>query len=168
VESRFGSLHLADVLFQVAALQGYLLRNKSRPKEAVEEVAEWVIKEREMREKLKKEKEEREAKEKKEREEKERKEREEKAAKDKEDREKLAKLEAKLKQRAAPVVIGASTATSSTTSLTTDGSGTSTGADDDTEETTASEGEADKKDEKWVSVTSASTPAKTATTPAAS
>jgi chaperone BCS1 len=26
---------------QVAAIQGYLLRNKTRPKEAVEEVAEW-------------------------------------------------------------------------------------------------------------------------------
>jgi chaperone BCS1 len=32
---------LADQLVQVAALQGYLLRNKTRPKEAVEEVAEW-------------------------------------------------------------------------------------------------------------------------------
>ncbi|KAF9777253.1 P-loop containing nucleoside triphosphate hydrolase protein [Thelephora terrestris] len=37
----------------VAAIQGYLLKNKTRPKEAVEEVAEWVVKEREMREKLK-------------------------------------------------------------------------------------------------------------------
>ncbi|KAI0640692.1 hypothetical protein C8Q79DRAFT_921176 [Trametes meyenii] len=50
----------------VAALQGYLLRNKTRPRECVDEVAAWVISEREMREKLKKEKEEREAKEKKE------------------------------------------------------------------------------------------------------
>ncbi|KAF9647688.1 P-loop containing nucleoside triphosphate hydrolase protein [Thelephora ganbajun] len=66
----------------VAALQGYLLRNKTRPKEAVEEVAEWVIKEREMREKLKKEKEEREAKERKELQERERKEREEKTVKE--------------------------------------------------------------------------------------
>ncbi|OSD04934.1 P-loop containing nucleoside triphosphate hydrolase protein [Trametes coccinea BRFM310] len=54
----------------VAALQGYLLRNKTRPRECVDEVAAWVISEREMREKLKKEKEEREAKEKKEAEEK--------------------------------------------------------------------------------------------------
>ncbi|KAI0364549.1 P-loop containing nucleoside triphosphate hydrolase protein [Pilatotrama ljubarskyi] len=54
----------------VAALQGYLLRNKTRPRECVDEVAAWVVSEREMREKLKKEKEEREAKEKKEAEEK--------------------------------------------------------------------------------------------------
>ncbi|KIK99120.1 hypothetical protein PAXRUDRAFT_30706 [Paxillus rubicundulus Ve08.2h10] len=40
----------------VAALQGYLLKNKVRPKECVEEVAEWIIQERETREKLKKEK----------------------------------------------------------------------------------------------------------------
>ncbi|KAH9893601.1 hypothetical protein C8Q73DRAFT_746284 [Cubamyces lactineus] len=42
----------------VAALQGYLLRNKTRPRECVDEVAAWVVSEREMREKLKKEKEE--------------------------------------------------------------------------------------------------------------
>ncbi|KAF8643026.1 hypothetical protein AX16_009270 [Volvariella volvacea WC 439] len=41
----------------VAALQGYLLKNKTRPKECVKEVAEWVIQERETREKLKAEKE---------------------------------------------------------------------------------------------------------------
>ncbi|KAI0730442.1 P-loop containing nucleoside triphosphate hydrolase protein [Earliella scabrosa] len=60
----------------VASLQGYLLRNKTRPRECVDEVAAWcvVVSEREMREKLKKEKEEREAKEKKEAEEKARKE----------------------------------------------------------------------------------------------
>lgn len=40
----------------VAALQGYLLKNKTRPRQCVEEVAEWVIQERETREKLKKEK----------------------------------------------------------------------------------------------------------------
>ncbi|KAI6023352.1 P-loop containing nucleoside triphosphate hydrolase protein [Pisolithus marmoratus] len=50
----------------VASLQGYLLKNKLRPQECVDEVAEWVIQEREMREKLKREKAEREAKEKKE------------------------------------------------------------------------------------------------------
>ncbi|KAI0765614.1 P-loop containing nucleoside triphosphate hydrolase protein [Trametes elegans] len=42
----------------VAALQGYLLRNKTRPRECVDEVAAWVVSEREMRAKLKKEKEE--------------------------------------------------------------------------------------------------------------
>ncbi|KAH9832493.1 P-loop containing nucleoside triphosphate hydrolase protein [Rhodofomes roseus] len=50
----------------VAALQGYLLRNKTRPRECVDEVAAWIVQERETRAKLKKEKEEREAKEKKE------------------------------------------------------------------------------------------------------
>jgi len=38
---------LVDELVQVSALHGYLLRNKTRPKEAVEEVAERVVKERE-------------------------------------------------------------------------------------------------------------------------
>ncbi|KAG6334898.1 hypothetical protein ID866_4192 [Astraeus odoratus] len=71
----------------VAALQGYLLKNKLRPRECVDEVSEWVIQEREMREKLKKEKAEREAKEKKEAEEKERKEKEEKLAKELEEKE---------------------------------------------------------------------------------
>ncbi|KAI0653581.1 hypothetical protein C8Q70DRAFT_599291 [Cubamyces menziesii] len=66
----------------VAALQGYLLRNKTRPRECVDEVAAWVVSEREMREKLKKEKEEREAKEKKEAEEKAKKEKEEAEAKE--------------------------------------------------------------------------------------
>jgi chaperone BCS1 len=40
----------------VASLQGYLLKNKTRPSQCVDEVAEWVIQERETREKLKKEK----------------------------------------------------------------------------------------------------------------
>jgi len=69
--------------------------------------------------------------------------------------------EAKLKPRLAPVMIGASTATSSTTSLATANSTTSTGAEADTEETTASEGETDKKDEKWVAVPSEQIPAMT-------
>ena len=43
-------------MLQVAALQGYLLKNKTRPRECVDEVAEWVVQERETREKLKKEK----------------------------------------------------------------------------------------------------------------
>lgn len=68
----------------VAALQGYLLKNKTRPRECVDEVADWVVKERETRAKLKKEKEEREAKEKKENEESEAKEKKEAAEKKKE------------------------------------------------------------------------------------
>lgn len=47
---------MLTVTVQVASLQGYLLKNKTRPRECVEEVAEWVIQERETREKLKKEK----------------------------------------------------------------------------------------------------------------
>ncbi|KAG8949971.1 hypothetical protein FRC04_008050 [Tulasnella sp. 424] len=79
----------------VASLQGYLLKNKTRPRECVKEVAEWVIKERETRAKLKKEKEEREAKEKAEREEKEAKAAQEKAEKEaKETEAKAATLEA--------------------------------------------------------------------------
>jgi len=79
----------------VAALQGYLLKNKVRPRESVDEVSDWIIQERETREKLKKEKAEREAKEKKEAEEKERKEKEEKVAKEQEEKELREKLERK-------------------------------------------------------------------------
>ncbi|KAI9508031.1 hypothetical protein F5148DRAFT_1284490 [Russula earlei] len=69
---------IPDEGFSVAALQGYLLKNKSRPEAAAEGAAAWVIAERELREKLKKE---REAKERElEKEEKEREEEENKAA----------------------------------------------------------------------------------------
>ncbi|KAI6157900.1 hypothetical protein BKA82DRAFT_258241 [Pisolithus tinctorius] len=50
--------------FSVAALQGYLLRNKSQPEAAATGAAAWVISERELRERLSKEKEARELKEK--------------------------------------------------------------------------------------------------------
>ncbi|KAF8240218.1 P-loop containing nucleoside triphosphate hydrolase protein [Tricholoma matsutake] len=70
---RFAAAIPEDEL-SVAGLQGYLLKNKTRPRECVDEVHEWIIQERETREKLKKEKAEREAKEKKETEEKEKKE----------------------------------------------------------------------------------------------
>ncbi|KAG8214091.1 hypothetical protein J3R82DRAFT_10849 [Butyriboletus roseoflavus] len=59
---------IPDDEFSVAALQGYLLRNKSQPETAAEGAAAWVVSEREMRERLKKEKEAREFKEKLERE----------------------------------------------------------------------------------------------------
>jgi len=69
---------IPDEGFSVAALQGYLLKNKSRPEAAAEGAAAWVISERALREKLKKE---REAKERElEKEEKEREEEESKAA----------------------------------------------------------------------------------------
>ncbi|KAJ8488643.1 hypothetical protein ONZ51_g3441 [Trametes cubensis] len=54
--------------FSVAALQGYLLKNKSRPEAAAQEAAAWVESERALRERLKKEREARELKEKLERE----------------------------------------------------------------------------------------------------
>ncbi|CEL60736.1 putative mitochondrial chaperone BCS1-A OS=Dictyostelium discoideum GN=bcs1la PE=3 SV=1 [Rhizoctonia solani AG-1 IB] len=70
--------------FSVASLQGYLLKNKTRPQAAADEAAAWVISERELKARLQREKEEREAKERadrekrrREREEKERREREE-------------------------------------------------------------------------------------------
>ncbi|KAF8236087.1 hypothetical protein L208DRAFT_1457749 [Tricholoma matsutake] len=50
--------------FSVAALQGYLLKNKSKPEEAANSVDLWVVNEREMRERLKQEKDEKEEKEK--------------------------------------------------------------------------------------------------------
>ncbi|KAF8513009.1 P-loop containing nucleoside triphosphate hydrolase protein [Hysterangium stoloniferum] len=54
---RFGEAIPEDEL-SVASLQGYLLKNKTRPRECVDEVSDWIIKERETRAKLKKEKEE--------------------------------------------------------------------------------------------------------------
>jgi mitochondrial chaperone BCS1 len=65
----------------VASLQGYLLKNKTRPRECVDEVAAWIVQERETKEKLKREKAEKEAKEKKEAEDK-KKEEEQKEAKE--------------------------------------------------------------------------------------
>ncbi|KAF7356935.1 putative mitochondrial chaperone BCS1-B [Mycena venus] len=108
---RFAAAIPEDEL-SVAALQGYLLKNKTRPRECVDEVDEWVIEQRETREKLAKEKAEKEAKEKKEAEEKEKKEKEEKEAKEarsvtalckeeKEAKEKLERKEARLKAKKA-------------------------------------------------------------------
>jgi mitochondrial chaperone BCS1 len=90
--------------FSVAALQGYLLKNKSRPEAAALDAGKWVIAERELREKLAREKEERERKareererRRREREERERKEKEEKERKEKEEKE---KTEAETKEKA--------------------------------------------------------------------
>jgi len=49
--------------FSVAALQGWLLKNKTRPESAANDAAEWVKSEREMKERLAREREERERKE---------------------------------------------------------------------------------------------------------
>ncbi|CAL1706131.1 unnamed protein product [Somion occarium] len=59
---------IPDEEFSVAALQGYLLKNKSRPEEAAAGAAAWVVSEREMKERMRKEREARELKEKIERE----------------------------------------------------------------------------------------------------
>ncbi|KAL5532989.1 hypothetical protein ACEPAF_4763 [Sanghuangporus sanghuang] len=93
--------------FSVAALQGYLLKNKSRPETAAEGAKAWVQSERDLRERLQREREAREIKEKLEKEqrrkeirsrrerearekvEKERKEKEEREKKEKEEREKV-------------------------------------------------------------------------------
>ncbi|KAF8909263.1 P-loop containing nucleoside triphosphate hydrolase protein [Gymnopilus junonius] len=170
----------------VAALQGYLLKNKTRPRECVEEVAEWIIQERETREKLKKEKAEREAKEKKEAEEAAKKEKEEKEAKEKEEKEAKEKLErkerAKAKKLRETTSKTAQTTTASekedkeeatsesTSSSSSSESETSNGADADTEESVTSEEETEKtkeegasKKEKWVAVKSTSTTSATAT-----
>ncbi|KAF5374014.1 hypothetical protein D9615_009926 [Tricholomella constricta] len=155
----------------VASLQGYLLKNKTRPCECVEEVDVWIIQERETREKLKKEKAEREAKEKKEKEEKEAKEKEEKEAK-----EKLERKEARAKAKKQPLKEAAAkeaaksdsfttaetTPTETTPATTVDNSSTtesssassssseseSTGVDADTEESVTSEDEAEKEEGK--------------------
>ncbi|PPQ68394.1 hypothetical protein CVT25_007932 [Psilocybe cyanescens] len=165
----------------VAGLQGYLLKNKTRPRECVDEVGEWIIQERETREKLKKEKAEREAKEKKEAEEAAKKEKEEKEAKEKEEKEAKEKLERKERAKAkklretAKSDSSAATSTSSTesaaaattteegtseatSSASSSESETSAGVDADTEESVTSEEEGDKtteddgKKEKWVAV----------------
>jgi len=163
---RFAAAIPEDEL-SVAGLQGYLLKNKTRPRECVDEVPEWVIQERETREKLKKEKAEREAKEKKEAEEKDKKEKEEKEAKAKEEKEakeKTERKEARLKAKKAlrekaesSVAATSSTATEvppptpSATSSSTESSvssseaESSTGVDADTEESVTSEDEATDK-----------------------
>ncbi|KAG6889760.1 hypothetical protein C0995_014687 [Termitomyces sp. Mi166 len=160
---RFAAAIPEDEL-SVAALQGYLLKNKTRPRECVDEVEEWIIQERETREKLKKEKAEREAKEKKEAEEKEKKEKEEKEAKEKEQKELKEKLErkearAKAKKAAAKEVAKSSSSTVTTSSTptetaspaeetTTESSASSesegTGVDADTEESITSDDDAEK------------------------
>ncbi|CDO69710.1 hypothetical protein BN946_scf184851.g98 [Trametes cinnabarina] len=167
---RFGDA-IPENELSVAALQGYLLKNKTRPRECVDEVAAWVVSERETREKMKKEKEEREAKEKKEAEEKAKKEKEEKATK-----EKAEKKEARVKAKrnalreaskasaaASPTESGSSTAIEGNSSdsapetpadsltLSSSEAGTSasesenaSGGDADTEESVTSEEESDK------------------------
>ncbi|CCM01274.1 uncharacterized protein FIBRA_03323 [Fibroporia radiculosa] len=160
----------------VASLQGYLLRNKTRPQECVDEVADWVIQERETRAKLKKEKEEREAKEKKEAEEKAKKEKEseskEKAAADSAEKSSKKESRTKTKKSSRSESKSASTtdasqasdAASSDSTSTSESESSSGGAEADTEESVTSEEEAEQpeksdkavettdRQEKWVAV----------------
>ncbi|KAG5731902.1 hypothetical protein E4T56_gene20607 [Termitomyces sp. T112] len=173
----------------VAALQGYLLKNKTRPRECVNEVEEWVIQERETREKMKKEKAEREAKEKKEAEEKATKEKEEKETKEKEQKEIKEKLERKearskakkqlAKEAAKEVAKTEKTTTTTESSASSESEGT--GVDADTEESvTSDDDDAEKSEEnkeevtkevkeKWIAVkgSTATTTDSSTTTPAA-
>ncbi|TCD69055.1 hypothetical protein EIP91_008953 [Steccherinum ochraceum] len=155
---------IPDDEFSVASLQGYLLKNKTRPRECVEEVLTWIAQERETRAKLKKEKEEREAKERKEAEEQEKKEREEKEKKEQEEKDKTAKeVSCSTKSSAAPsepaipeVATSSSESESSTTGAEADGEESVTSEEDSpeekgsesaTEKTTSSGG-----NETWVAV----------------
>ncbi|KAJ6479420.1 P-loop containing nucleoside triphosphate hydrolase protein [Mycena vitilis] len=97
--------------FSVAALQGYLLKNKSRPEAAATEAAAWVVTEREMRERLKKEKEAKENREKADREKKRLASAAKKAAKDKEAKEKKEKEDAEKAKEAKEAAATAAAAT---------------------------------------------------------
>jgi len=159
----------------VASLQGYLLKNKTRPRECVDEVEEWVKQERVTREKIKleKEKAEREAKEKEKKaaEEKEKKEKEAKEKEGKEAKEKKAEKKERTKSKktsrsdsSAKTDDASSTSSSSSATETSKDStpassssesDNSTGTDGDTEESVTSEDETEnkaKKTDKWVSV----------------
>ncbi|KAH8093231.1 hypothetical protein BXZ70DRAFT_1036096 [Cristinia sonorae] len=157
---RFGE-SIPDDEFSVASLQGYLLKNKTRPRECVEEVQAWIVQERETRARLKKEKEEREAKEKKEvsrelaREEKEKKEQEEKekAAKEAKEEARAAKTKRPTARASATKITTATpsattpteTATSTDSSTASSSESDSTGADADGEESVTSEEESPEK-----------------------
>ncbi|CAE6452205.1 unnamed protein product [Rhizoctonia solani] len=144
--------HIPEDELSVASLQGYLLKNKTRPRECVDEVADWIIKERDTKARLKREKEEKEKLEKEEAEEKERKEKEEKEKKekaekdekrekrrkekeDKLEKERKLKLEqeakdARRKSRTSPS--SSSTVTASTSAATTDTTNSATTTDSET------------------------------------
>ncbi|KZS94747.1 P-loop containing nucleoside triphosphate hydrolase protein [Sistotremastrum niveocremeum HHB9708] len=150
----------------VASIQGFLLQNKTRPRECVDEVAAWVIKERETKAKLKKEKEEKEAKEKEEAEAKEKKEKEEKKAAEK--KEKAEKKAEKAAEKAAAKLAESESAAKSETETKAEASSTSESdsSDSDSDDTVSTEGDSDKSaassttsledstktSEKWVAV----------------
>jgi len=97
---------IPDDEFSVASLQGYLLKNKTRPQSAADDAAAWVISERELKARLQREKEEREAKERlerekrrREREEKERKEREEERERKRKEEREQARLDREAEEK---------------------------------------------------------------------
>lgn len=146
---------IPDEEFSVASLQGYLLRNKTRPRECVEEVTNWVKEERETRAKLKKEKEEREAKEKKEREEKEKKEKDDKAKEEKEAEAKAASAESDA-ARSTPDAAAVETAAASEATPA-EASEASPASDDDSSSTTDADAASGTQasGEPWIAVDSA-------------
>ncbi|KAG8733810.1 hypothetical protein FRC11_001972 [Ceratobasidium sp. 423] len=168
--------HIPDDEMSVASLQGYLLKNKTRPRECVDEVADWIIKERDTKARLKREKEEKEklekeeaeAKEKKEKEEKEKKEKEEKREKRKKEKEeKLEKerkeaKEARRQSRTSSVTPSTSASTTGTTNstATTDSETSDDESDAATTKTNATKSAetqtTDASGNKWVNVKSPS------------
>lgn len=156
------ALQIPEDEVSVAGLQGFLLKNKTRPRECADEVGAWVVEERERREKLKKEKAEKEAKEK---EEEEKKEKEEKEAKDKEKEKENAedlaaarKAYRKAKRAAAASALPTPPAEEPTVTLEKTASSSEDGSDDDSsssEEERKSKRKARK--EKWVEVKKEST-----------
>ncbi|KAF8721817.1 hypothetical protein AX14_010168 [Amanita brunnescens Koide BX004] len=164
---RFGDA-IPENELSVASLQGYLLKNKTRPRECVDEVEEWIIQERVTREKLKKEKEKAEA-EAKEKEKKDAEKKKEKEAKEKEEKEAKEKKKSRSKSKKSSAKTEESKGSSETSMSTlppssderkmngaaSSESDSSNGTDGDTEESVTSEDEADnkaKKGDKWISV----------------
>ncbi|KAG8780445.1 hypothetical protein FRC12_023027 [Ceratobasidium sp. 428] len=161
----------------VASLQGYLLKNKTRPRECVDEVGAWIVKERETKAKLKREKEEKEKLEKEEAEAKEKKEKEEKEEKEKKEREekrekrKKEKQEQLEKERKAKADQEAKsrrksrTSTSASVAPTPDA--TTTDSDESDESDAEKEQSKDTSSAKWVNVKNGTTaPATTSTSTA--
>ncbi|KAH8806670.1 P-loop containing nucleoside triphosphate hydrolase protein [Flagelloscypha sp. PMI_526] len=167
--SKFGEAIPEDE-FSVASLQGYLLKNKTRPRECVDEVEKWIQEERETREKLKKEKEkaEKEAKEAAEKEEKEKKEKEEKekAEKDKSEKkdekpseknetpisERRKAKKTKLSEPASKSEASSPSSSSETIESSSDSSPTTEGSDADVEESEVETSGGAEKKEKWVNI----------------
>ncbi|KAG8692836.1 hypothetical protein FRC09_010918 [Ceratobasidium sp. 395] len=153
----------------VASLQGYLLKNKTRPRECVDEVGAWIVKERETKAKLKREKEEKEKLEKEEAEAKEKKEKEEKEEKEKKEREekrekrKKEKQEQLEKERKAKADQEAKSRrksrTSTSASVVPTPDATTTDSDESDESDAEKEQSKDTNSAKWVNVKNGTAPA---------